>query len=291
MQLDAILEVAIGLVFAWVVLSFATMQVQDLATSIFSWRAKFLENSVREMLKDDYLVEQFYSHPLIQSLGKFDKKGQFLKPASIPHANFAAAVLDICLNAGQPDSETPATTLSLSQMRKGMDNIRRTNPWLARTLGRLMPGFDLEKEVKLTEDKIGAYRKNVEDWFNNVMVRASAEYKQRAQTWAFIIGTVIALLFNVDTINISVRLWREPALRAAVVEQAQIQVQSNALPTALDKLVIPVGWNGFPANWVDWLYKVLGLALSGAAAMQGAPFWFDILRKLIGFKEPGSRKT
>lgn len=291
MQLDAILEVAIGLVFGWIVLSLATMQAQEAITSFFNWRAKFLENSVRGMLKDDALVEQFYSHPLIESLCKPDKKGRHKKPASIPAPLFAAAVMDVCLNAGQPENETPAHAMSFAQMRKGMSQLKKVNPWLERTLSRLMPGFDLEKETNLIEIKIANYRRNIENWFNNVMARASIEYRQRAQLWAFIIGTIIAALFNIDTINIANQLWREPSLRAAVVTQAEIQIQNSAAPTALGQLVIPVGWTGAPITWMDWLYKALGLALSGAATVQGAPFWFDILRKLFGLKQQEPRKA
>ncbi len=291
MQLDAILEVAIGLVFAWIVLSLATMQVQETVTSILNWRAKFLETQVRDMLKDDTLVDQFYNHPLIQSLGKLDKKGRIKKPASIPASLFAAAVMDVCLNAGQPENETPAHSMSFAQMRKGMAHLKKMNPWLERTLGRLMPGFDLEKETTIAEVKVANYRRNIEGWFDNVMARATLEYRQRAQMWAFIIGTAIAVLFNVDTINIANQLWREPSLREAVVAQAQVQAESNATPTALNQLIFPVGWTGAPVTWTDWFYKALGLALSGAATVQGAPFWFDILRKLFGFKQQEARKA
>ena len=33
--------------------------------------------------------------------------------------------------------------------------------------------------------------------------------------------------------------------------------------------------------WLDWLIKLLGILITGAAATQGAPFWFDILKNLV----------
>jgi hypothetical protein len=42
------------------------------------------------------------------------------------------------------------------------------------------------------------------------------------------------------------------------------------------------------ANWIGWLTKLLGILLTGAAAAQGAPFWFDILKKLINVRSSGA---
>ncbi|HRL12442.1 MAG TPA: hypothetical protein PKX07_11225, partial [Aggregatilineales bacterium] len=42
-------------------------------------------------------------------------------------------------------------------------------------------------------------------------------------------------------------------------------------------------WNMTPANpeWLGVLLKkIIGLAVSAVAASQGAPFWFDLLRRL-----------
>jgi hypothetical protein len=39
--------------------------------------------------------------------------------------------------------------------------------------------------------------------------------------------------------------------------------------------------------WLAWLTKILGMAITGAAAAQGAPFWFDILKKLVNVRSAG----
>ena len=76
MQLDAILEVAIGLVFVWLVISVATMEGQNRIGNLLNWRADYLERSIFSMLKDKTLVEKFYNHPLILELAKKDKEGK-----------------------------------------------------------------------------------------------------------------------------------------------------------------------------------------------------------------------
>jgi uncharacterized Rmd1/YagE family protein len=43
-----------------------------------------------------------------------------------------------------------------------------------------------------------------------------------------------------------------------------------------------------PANTAGWFLKVLGIILSAGAAAQGAPFWFDILKKLVNIRGSGA---
>lgn len=40
-------------------------------------------------------------------------------------------------------------------------------------------------------------------------------------------------------------------------------------------------------NILGWLTKLLGLVLTGMAAAQGAPFWFDILKKIVNVRGSG----
>jgi hypothetical protein len=36
-----------------------------------------------------------------------------------------------------------------------------------------------------------------------------------------------------------------------------------------------------------WLSKIIGILLSGLAATQGAPFWFDVLQRLVNLRSAG----
>ena len=93
MYLDAILEVVIGLIFSWLVLSIATMQLQEWISSLFGWRAELLEGSLKQMLQNDAWVEQFYSHPVIESLSRSGRK-----PSYIPPDRFAQSLYDVMFN-------------------------------------------------------------------------------------------------------------------------------------------------------------------------------------------------
>ena len=96
MYLDAILEVAIGMVFTWLVLSIATMQVQEWISSGLQLRAKFLKESIENMLQGENLVDEFYNHPMIASLSSPGRK-----PSYIPAERFAQTVDEVYIQKSE----------------------------------------------------------------------------------------------------------------------------------------------------------------------------------------------
>ena len=56
-------------------------------------------------------------------------------------------------------------------------------------------------------------------------------------------------------------------------------------------LGLPIGWKGWnasaddlrraPDTLMDWVLKIVGVLLTGFAVSQGAPFWFDLLNKVM----------
>ncbi|MGB7875608.1 MAG: hypothetical protein WBL25_14590, partial [Anaerolineales bacterium] len=99
--LEAILDVAIGMIFMWLILSVAIMSIQEWIASYLKWRANDLETAVRRLLGNNQLwAEQLYAHPLIQGLSK--KLGA--RPSYIPANKFALALLDVVNTAGTEQS-------------------------------------------------------------------------------------------------------------------------------------------------------------------------------------------
>ena len=335
MQLDAILEVAIGLVFVWLVISVATLEVQNRISILLDWRADQLEKSILSMLKDETLVKKFYAHPLVIELSPKDSNGNLLRnkqgaikrPGYIPNATFAMVACEVIMNAGKVGEDVPLDMMSLSEMSASVKALAEKNPNLERVNHYLLP--KMEKAVDDMDSKLAEYRKNTEGWFNDVMLQASNWYKLRSQWIAFWIGLAIAMFMNIDTINIAQKLWQEPTARAVIVAQAQVEAQSDepggsvSFATARS-LNFPAGWTttsldtkscrmidvidyqvvihsageclavtSLPALNNGWgiLVKLFGYLLSAAAAAQGAPFWFDILRKLVGVKPQTQTET
>ncbi|MCS6995008.1 MAG: hypothetical protein NZP74_14420 [Anaerolineales bacterium] len=104
MSLLSILEIFISLIFAWLVLSIAVMYIQEWVGARLRLRAVMLEKHIRNFLADPALAEQFYEHPLIQSLHTGDDQANLRRPSYIPAQIFSLALFDILLNAGKPSS-------------------------------------------------------------------------------------------------------------------------------------------------------------------------------------------
>jgi hypothetical protein len=335
MQLNAILEVVIGLVFVWLVISVATMEIHARIGVWLGWRAEHLEKSILSMFKDESLVKKFYEHPLITELAPKDKngnlvgdkKGNIKKPEYIPNATFAKVACEIIINAGKEGKDMPVDTMSLDQIQASLKSLAEKNPHLERINHYILP--NMEKVGDDLEAKLLEYRTNTEGWFNDVMSQASSWYKIRAQRMAFWIGLVVAIFINVDTIHIAQKLWQEPTARAVIVAQAEAEVQ-NGTPSedvsfaTAKSLNFPIGWTttvldtkscsiidvidyqfvirsagdclaitSLPALNNGWgiIAKFFGYLLSAAAAAQGAPFWFDALRKLVNIKSQPAQSS
>jgi hypothetical protein len=50
-------------------------------------------------------------------------------------------------------------------------------------------------------------------------------------------------------------------------------------------------FSNLPPDLISWLEKIMGLLMTGLAATQGAPFWFDILGKLVNVRGTGANPT
>ncbi len=146
-------------------------------------------------------------------------------------------------------------------------------------------------------------KKSLEDWYNSAMDRVSGWYKYRTQKILFVIGLVLAVGMNVDAINILKQLSKDSTLRQSIVaaagsakqpeasgatEPLKSQIQ-DAKTEVMDvsNLGIPVGWNHIPdvlknGEW-HWHYLniLLGWLVTALAVSLGAPFWFDMLNKIM----------
>jgi hypothetical protein len=117
---SAILDVAIGLVFVYLLLSLMSSAASEAIELGLKKRATDLERGIRELLVPDSasgasdIVEKLYNHPLINGLfeGWYGNSGikkfwRYIKgtnlPSYIPARNFALALMDIIL-PGQADA-------------------------------------------------------------------------------------------------------------------------------------------------------------------------------------------
>lgn len=293
MDFTTIIQVAIGMIFVWIVLAVITSQIQDWVASIFTWRASMLEESIATMLGDPNLKDKIYEHPLIKGL--YTNNGK-RKPGGIPEDKFALVLFEQVMNSG----------ITVGDVRNDFDKLKKNVEALkamdaghqlkdfATSLDTLLIG--IEEKADDAAHAITEAKTRVESWFNNSMDRLGGAYKRRIQLVAVIVGISVAAVLNVDSAAIATALWKDPAIRQAVVASAsQMQeptTQTDQTPSvdeiakniaSLSELSLPIGWsaNNLPQDANGWGVKVIGILLSGMAGAQGAPYWFDLMRKLL----------
>jgi hypothetical protein len=126
---------------------------------------------------------------------------------------------------------------------------------------------------------------------------------------------LVTVLANADTIHVARRLWRDPVLRSAVVEEAKSRAQKPRPSVSVEypdpddptnptvvtnegNTVSPderallgqvLGWQGSLADNTsrDWFERILGWLITILAICLGAPFWFDILNKFMNVRSAG----
>jgi hypothetical protein len=150
------------------------------------------------------------------------------------------------------------------------------------------------------DKKAQSFRKAAEQWFDDSMERVSGWYKRYAQRVLWATALALVVVFNIDTLQIGRTLWRDDAARAVIVNQAEQAAQQGQQGTnatsAAKALPIPLGWNlwktgndpGDIPTGTSILSKILGLLLSAAALTLGAPFWFDLLSKVVRVRGTGA---
>ncbi len=307
-----ILDVAVGLILVYFLVSVICSTIREAMEAWLKSRAAFLEQGIRELLHDEEavgLARSVYTHPLIYSLyaGRYTPgesrhrpfalaRGTGL-PSYVPSRNFALALLDLAARGPVTQgsgASAASPVLSLAEARANVVNLENAHVQRVLLTAIDTAQGDLDRAVA-----------NVAAWFDSGMDRVSGAYKRGTQNVIFAIALVVSVFLNVNTITIADYLYRNDAARAALVARAEAAARDSAFLTgadstrypaaraALDSLQLPIGWDigwGAPRQnphpmavgyWNDLVAPILGLLLTALAASLGAPFWFDVLNKVM----------
>ena len=302
MNIGVLIGTAIGVMMVWIMLAAITSQILEWVAQGLRWRPQILEETVDIILgNDNALTKEFYDHPLIKSL--HNKNGD-RKPSKIPNRQFASVIFDMFINAGTEESSSYDVKNSIKNLRSNISKFRTDESnglgHLAKVIDTIL--VDVSIDVDKADKSIAEARHRIEAWYGDAMDRMSGAYKRKLYGWTLLIGFVLAAFLNADSLAIANTLWKEPLVRDALVAQAEqlkledlgisvdIGVQQAAQDNVQDlqSLPIPIGWTleNIPARGDvnGWLMKFGGILVSGIAAAQGAPFWFDIMKKLLEFR-------
>ena len=295
--MSPILEVLIGLVFIFSLLSILVTQINAIIAQILRLRANYLFDTVKSMIHDRELTARFVTHPLIKMIDFEDVEGMekwsVISSAQNLTKEQAQQILDGALNnidwinpktfsnvllslisvsedkqlfivlddiATQMDNEinrreirrkinavvetgqgidelvAAINSLPASAHKKALvDRLRD----ISKQIGdkglktdinvSLMAGVQYIKDQYLknaintiltTSKTLDEVEEKITKWFDDTNYKASELFKRDMKYYSYLIGLIIAILLNVDTIYIALKLWEDPIIRSTVAEVA-----------------------------------------------------------------------
>lgn len=294
---------------------------EGLESLIFRRRSLFLKKALGELLNgpggdpsgNKDWIEVFYKHPLISSLylGPYDPQDHKNCPSYIPPAAFASAIMDIvCKEAAASD---PACKFNAASPLESFKNCVEKLP-----AGYLKDS--LAAVVNQTVKDFTEVRTSLETWFNHSMDRVTGCYKRHTQMVILCVAVGVTLFLNLNTVQMTRQLLNDSVLRKAIVAQADTYVKDQPAPPmspnaalqgaapaastntataegstntltrqiqetteAISGLGLPIGWDKFkgPSSFGGWAELAAGWLATMFAISLGAPFWFDMLNKII----------
>jgi hypothetical protein len=295
---SAALDVLLGLFFLYFLLSIVCSAINESLAAVLNMRARYLERGVRTLLGREAHVRSFYNQWRLRALmkppGKIFKGPR--KPSYIPARTFALTLLD---TFAPPDDETDSRDL-IGRATKALE------PTSDSKMNEIVRGA-LRDALAESRDDVDRFRASIERTFDETMDRASGWYKRRVQLILFALALGLTCVMNADTLAIGQRLWKDDALRAAVVAQANNVVRSGSAECAqtsagetkadaaakcvdaVNEFGLPLGWSHTTSPHSFWsaLGKILGLLVTAFALALGAPFWFDLISKVSRVRGSG----
>ena len=290
-----VLETAIGLVLMFFIIATASSMIAEIISRLTHKRATDLEGAIGGMLGKKGASDEDFKAALAlfkatsvyqaatQAAGGPGSKTR--QPSYLSAKSFADAIVEVMTTVDNTDPKK-SVVQSLDELPANL----RTR---------------VEPLVKEAGDDLVAFKSGLERWFDESMARAEGAYKRWTTTWLFLIGLVIAGAGNASTVDVAHNLYVGSATRAAVVEAANGVVSNPDTATQglksiqdttdqLTSLQLPVGWtqtarDNFDLSTLGTYGTIFGWLLTALLVMLGAPFWFDLLTRLVSLRSAGTK--
>ncbi|MEM1219433.1 MAG: hypothetical protein AAGH79_10990, partial [Bacteroidota bacterium] len=194
------LEIVIGIVFVFLLYSLLATILMELFSNALSLRGRNLEQALRNMLhanNGEDVFKAFKDNPLYKQLaGRY--LGKKSPPSYLSNEKFRSILMNVL------DRRDHGLTIGdqLESLPEG-------------SLKEVLKQFWTEKN-----QQVSAFKDSIDSWYDDVMDRASGWYKRGVKAWLISIGLVIAVVFNVDTLEVYDTLSKDPDTASAVADMA-----------------------------------------------------------------------
>ena len=312
-NLSPLLDFLIAFVYVLAICSTLLSLSYELVSYWLRSRAYYLHKVLDEVLNDNKLnkinlTELIYNFPQVD----FTKITYKDNPMYISSENFAKTLVhsfnnyfqqkNMILPAG---SDTPVPILNLPEdpMQLFKTAVANLNPSDLKIL--------LETFVKSSANNYEKLIKNVETWYNEYMDRVTGWFKVRSQKRMILLAIPMAIVLNLNFFEIGKKLFTDKASTAVLVNMAEqwkpaftdtirskeqfIRADSlkRAIMDSLQKANVPMGWTDenrskfLNQSLEDKIFTFLGWLAMALTMVMGAPFWYDLLNKLVNMRKAG----
>ena len=328
---SVVLDVVIGLVFIYLLYSLLATIIQELISSYIGLRAKILKQGIARMLDDDDNVtgisDAFYDHPLIKYLGENKSHS---KPAYLTAKNFSKVLIDLLRGENvQPGQSfnpliqqalitgetlwgagskiSPQTLSYLKSIWADAqgdvekfsgfleqwydDTMERATGWFKRKTQLILFLIGLALAITFNIDSISIATKLSNDpKLAAQLADNAAIYAQNNKELFTLKSEIPTASSNVNSDGSAVQLEAIVKKSNELIDSATNIVNGNLADT--NKL-LGLGWKDVHTDFC-WWRNILGWLITALAISLGAPFWFDLLNKLVQLrtsKKDGKNST
>ncbi len=244
---NAVVEVAIGLIFIYLLYSLLATTIQEFIATLFSYRARMLEKGLEQMLDGksfsyywwDRLWNYINRSNKTKETSKFHKKKSLFTNLISCHPLYirsgenssilkndkpsylsADVFSDILIDVLKPNGDIPALLKDIAASVK-VKAANENDPL----------NSDLEKILTLYIEQANGdlqrFKLLIETWYNETMERVGGWYKRQANRILIGIGLCLAIAFNVSTIDVVRKLSEDKDVRNALVTNATDYVKNH----------------------------------------------------------------
>lgn len=340
MTFSPILDVLIGMAGVYVAFSLLASWCQERAAAALDLRSKGLVTGIYQILNGNKTAfTQFTQDPIFIALQQAGQNTVQTAQAAAPavanpaalakngpsymsREQFSAIFMNMLAAKGAQVTAAASATAAAASAATTVNPATGTTPAMAAAAAAanavqsiqaagtaLGMGPQVGAVLAKSGADINAFVSGIETLYDDHMDRVSGWYKRESHKILIVIGAVLAIFFNLDSIRLYEGLNCNSALRGAVSTAAtrNSDPSSNTIVQGMIQ-ALPLGWSGFPDDPIKcylgsgaaaatppsvtapYLFlKVLGLLITVIALSLGAPFWFDTLSCLTNVRAAGKK--
>ncbi len=297
------LEVIIGMMFSYMLLSLLGTTINELISSWRGWRGFYLEEGLKRLLKsgeDDSIFKQFTDNAFYKQLMQHKTP---LRVSRAPEYLSASNFVSILTNTLKSSKESISKVDHLLEGLPKEHSLRKV----------------LEQLKADTPDDLDKYKTRLHQWYDDVISHSSGWYKRHLQFVTIFVGLAIAMSLNADSFEMYAHLTKNTTARQSMSQMVENFFVNNpnapVVTTTSDSMtmeevrteirnftnsedfanmsnVLGFGWElkDLSVSPGEWLIRILGWLVTALAISLGAPFWFNALKKAISIKSGGNEK-